>query len=40
MRSLRAKIKSVNANNDKLVEAHDRLARAQEMKVEVNVLIL
>ena len=40
LRSLRAEIKSCKVDNDRLVEAQERLARAHEKHVEVNTVIL
>jgi len=39
LRSLRAQIKICKEDNDKLVEAHERLTRAHE-KQEVNAMII
>lgn len=40
LRSLRVEIRSCNVDNDRLFEDQERLARAQEKQVEVNVVIL
>ena len=40
LRSLKAKIRSCKAENNRIIESHERLSITQEKKGEVNVVIL
>jgi len=40
LRSLKAKIRSCKADNDRIIQSQERLAKAQAKRTEVNAVIL